>query len=653
VLSFLLNTCSKAPFNANVRSILNYQNSGQIEMLLEKSEDRFRLPEERYRVCLATANSRDTTIVVRLSRYLKDQSPLVRQGAAFALGQLPCSSAAALLIRRLALENDQEVLRQIILSLGKTGDLSAARYLHNTFFATEFTVPLLKASCYFFTREIILDELIEDCVLSLRSENEKIRRAAAVALQRVGSPEKLNPHIGSLTTCTGNPDIFIRQSIARILRKVDFNDKSDFYRGLIGDPAWQVRYEACQALSAVEKSEKVWLICLKDANSHVVSAAIRNTPPDVRFSESVIRDLDTLYQNSPLAVRGAIVELIFSRPDTSLAALRDAIPIDGAVLSDKAHGLSQQISRNSYMELLALSFHRQAAVSSAAYGGILSILDSLYSRDIITNIEYNRVLINGLASDDPVQICLAAGHISETGYNDPEILELLYSCLEKHHQYKYRESNAMVLQSIEKLAPADAPERLSALLKSPQCLLRAEVHRILTNVFYQNVPKPIDTSDPFLYSSLSKIRQHGPCPIVRFSTNRGSFSIRCDGYYAPYTVAAFLDCVDSGFYNGLTFHRVIPNFIIQGGDPRGDGWGGPNYHLLTEKSPLEYQAGSVGMANSGPDTEGSQFFITTTPQNHLDYNYTRFGEVVRGMDSVQKIEQGDRIISASIIAQSD
>jgi cyclophilin family peptidyl-prolyl cis-trans isomerase len=132
-------------------------------------------------------------------------------------------------------------------------------------------------------------------------------------------------------------------------------------------------------------------------------------------------------------------------------------------------------------------------------------------------------------------------------------------------------------------------------------------------------------------------------------TERGKILIRLDGYYAPFTVDAFLTAVEKGFYNGLTFHRTVPNFVIQGGDPRGDGWGGPGYTLLTERSPLGFTAGAVGMARSDYDTEGSQFFITLTSQPHLNYQYTRFGEVVAGLEVAAQIERGDRILAVTVL----
>jgi peptidyl-prolyl cis-trans isomerase B (cyclophilin B) len=229
-----------------------------------------------------------------------------------------------------------------------------------------------------------------------------------------------------------------------------------------------------------------------------------------------------------------------------------------------------------------------------------------------------------------------------------EIAPFLYESLKKHSQYAYLEACVAALSAIEKIHPDDAVDHLKPLLSSKQKQIRDKSRHILTEIYGENAIAPSDYNDTFVYSRLTKLNQYGLSPRVDILTNRGTFIIECDGFYAPYTVAAFLGRIDSGFYDGLIFHRVIPNFVVQGGDPRGDGWGGPNYHLLTEKSPGGYDVGSVGMANAGNDTEGSQFFITTTPQYHLDYNYTRFGSVIEGIDVVLNIERGDKILAADI-----
>jgi len=116
-------------------------------------------------------------------------------------------------------------------------------------------------------------------------------------------------------------------------------------------------------------------------------------------------------------------------------------------------------------------------------------------------------------------------------------------------------------------------------------------------------------------------------------------------------VDSFITLARKGFFNNLTFHRVVPNFVIQGGDPRGDGEGGPGYQIRCEINTRPYTRGAVGMALSGKDTGGSQFFITHSPQPHLDGGYTVFGQVTSGMDVVDRIARGD-LIKRIVVVES-
>ncbi|WP_138416860.1 peptidylprolyl isomerase [Aquibacillus sediminis] len=114
---------------------------------------------------------------------------------------------------------------------------------------------------------------------------------------------------------------------------------------------------------------------------------------------------------------------------------------------------------------------------------------------------------------------------------------------------------------------------------------------------------------------------------------------------APNTVANFEKLANDGFYDGVTFHRVIPGFVAQGGDPTGTGAGGPGYTIKceTEGNPHKHVAGSLSMAHAGKDTGGSQFFLVHEPQPHLDGVHTVFGQVTEGMDTVLRIQQGDEM----------
>ena len=117
---------------------------------------------------------------------------------------------------------------------------------------------------------------------------------------------------------------------------------------------------------------------------------------------------------------------------------------------------------------------------------------------------------------------------------------------------------------------------------------------------------------------------------------------------APKTVENFVTLAKKGFYNNLSFHRVVPDFVAQGGDPRGDGEGGPGYSIRCEMTRRPYRRAVLGMALSGKDTGGSQFFFTHSPQPHLDGRYTAFGEVTRGLDVVDRLLEGDILLEVVV-----
>ena len=137
---------------------------------------------------------------------------------------------------------------------------------------------------------------------------------------------------------------------------------------------------------------------------------------------------------------------------------------------------------------------------------------------------------------------------------------------------------------------------------------------------------------------------------VTIETNRGIIELELSPHHAPKTVNNFVFLVREGFYDGIIFHRVISDFVIQGGDPTGTGRGGPGYQFEDELkgNPLKHERGAISMANSGPNTNGSQFFITHSPQPHLNGKHTVFGKVVNGQEVVDAIQQGDRMERVSV-----
>jgi peptidyl-prolyl cis-trans isomerase B (cyclophilin B) len=133
-------------------------------------------------------------------------------------------------------------------------------------------------------------------------------------------------------------------------------------------------------------------------------------------------------------------------------------------------------------------------------------------------------------------------------------------------------------------------------------------------------------------------------------TNRGNIQLELYPQHAPKTVNNFVFLAREGFYDGVSFHRVIQDFMVQGGDPTGTGRGGPGYRFEDELkgNPLTHETGVISMANAGPNTNGSQFFITHSPQPHLNGRHAVFGKVTSGQDVVDSIRQGDRMGKVTI-----
>lgn len=139
---------------------------------------------------------------------------------------------------------------------------------------------------------------------------------------------------------------------------------------------------------------------------------------------------------------------------------------------------------------------------------------------------------------------------------------------------------------------------------------------------------------------------------VTISTDKGDIVMLLDAALAPTTVNNFVVQARNGFYDGLTFHRVVPGFVIQGGDPEGSGRGGPGYRFADEPVRAEYTLGAVAMANAGPDTNGSQFFICIEDcRDKLQPLYNLFGFVTSGIEVAQAIAVGDKMRSVSVVEQ--
>lgn len=211
-----------------------------------------------------------------------------------------------------------------------------------------------------------------------------------------------------------------------------------------------------------------------------------------------------------------------------------------------------------------------------------------------------------------------------------------------------------VLALLNALAAQKTPEAYEAIktaLKSPDHLVRRRAVALLKEAGQGDFSAQIGFvttryKDADYQRALARM---GKKPRAVVTTDKGAFTIELLPDDAPITVDNFILLAEKKYFDGIVIHRVVPNFVIQDGDPRGDGEGGPGWQIRCEINEAPYDRGAVGMALSGKDTGGSQWFVTHSPQPHLDGGYTVFGRVIAGMDVVDRIVRLDRIVTIRIV----
>lgn len=249
----------------------------------------------------------------------------------------------------------------------------------------------------------------------------------------------------------------------------------------------------------------------------------------------------------------------------------------------------------------------------------------------------NSIITQGLADPDMAvfsQAAMAAGALKLTpaaGAIRTRLASLLTA--------QEFEAAAAAIDALGTLADRDSEKALRGLLTYANHTIAHHAAKALAALDIKVVPSPAPRA------STPVVRPTAKRAVI--STTKGSFIMELYSADAPITVGNFVKLAEKGFYDGLLFHRVVGDFVVQGGDPRGDGWGGPGYSIACEINPQRYERGAVGMALAGKDTGGSQWFVTHAPQPHLDGGYTVFGQV-HAFDVIDALAVGDRILKVKI-----
>ena len=346
--------------------------------------------------------------------------------------------------------------------------------------------------------------------------------------------------------------------------------------------------------------------------------------------------LDLVSDKSPVVRAAVIGALARLEPDTFVAILSSLEPDPQwsvrAALATVLGTLPRDMAAARLQTMLGDSDLRV----------IPSVLNAL-TKIRAPNIE--SVLLEGLNSEDAIVRTAAATNLGELKPAGADrALIAAYQFGGRDTTYRAR---AAVLAALAKYGAPAATETLKAALSDKDWALRVRAAELLKSLDpsaeVADAIRPAPTPrGPQAYEAPQLVAPT-VSPHVFIDTDRGAIEIELDVLDAPLSADNFITLARKGFFEGVTFHRVVPNFVVQAGDPRADGEGGPGYTIRDEINQEPYLRGTVGMALDWRDTGGSQFFITHSPHPHLDDRYTAFGRVVSGMDVVDRLEQGDVI----------
>jgi cyclophilin family peptidyl-prolyl cis-trans isomerase/HEAT repeat protein len=327
-----------------------------------------------------------------------------------------------------------------------------------------------------------------------------------------------------------------------------------------------------------------------------------------------------------------------------------------AVLRDNAFPALETAARSPEPALRATAAEGLSYLSFAKAGALRATLASdpsplvravvLASLRTAEAVAQNRALVHGAVNDADAGVRAAAIE-ALTRADDASILPLLADAVSRSVATPEPDVAIAAIAAAEKLRTDPGVRAVvEAAYRSPNPLVARLARRSLLQSFRADpaafpAPEYKPSRSSADYASL--LAEAKKPWVATVETERGAFRIRLAGAAAPMTVMNFVGLARRAYFDGSTFHRVVPNYVDQDGDPTGTGNGGPGYEIRDELNPLEYGEGTVGMALSRPDTGGSQWFVTHAPQPHLDGIYPVFGQVMAGQDVIERIEQGDRI----------
>lgn len=602
-------------------------------------------PQIRARTALALGRIGDERVRGPLSALLSDSAPEVREAAAFAAGILGEPSLATELASLLT-DGELRVASRAAWSLGALEVSLGQEALIAAIPAAatpEARAAFLAALWHFQT-----PAAAAAAMPYVADPDPKIRRAALYALAR--RPEESSRAV--LTAGLSDPDANTAAVCARGLGLLGRSESIGPLAAAIAGSRTPVTIQAMIASKAIlEKNPgaplpsalSVRLLALSgDANPNLAVPALEL----LRWETA---DRDVFRRLWSVASSGRQ-----RRQQVALQSLMGGLGSGAERLVDEALDSPDRFLRAAVAEMLSSLPESETSVRRsrlAADPDVLVRLKLLEGLRTAQEVTANRALVDSaLADPDPGVRAAAIEALSRLG--DPAVLPAVVQAVAKSDADREPDVPIAAIGAAEK-----SPERpearavVEAAYRHPSTLVSRLARRSLVRVFHAD-PKTlpwreyVTGRDLAAYRALTQTAREGR--TVRVETERGAFAIRLASTEAPLTVANFLGLARRAFFDHAPIHRVVPHFVVQDGDPTGTGNGGPGDTIRDELNAIPYGTGTVGMALAGPDTGGSQWFVTQSPQPHLDGRYTVFGQVVAGMDVVLRIEQGDRILRVTL-----
>lgn len=431
----------------------------------------------------------------------------------------------------------------------------------------------------------------------------------------------------------GSNDAYLRAWGAKGLGRLSREQATRAVTHLLLDSDERVRVEAVRAASALglEKAVPRLLELLANDTAYVKVEAIRAlaTLPDPRALDPLI---DQISASSPWLRAAGLRAVAFQDRDSFWLLLAGMDPDgDWSVRADLASLLGQIGGDRAVALLKQMVADRDFRVRPGALRALVRASPSAAGPIVLTHLQ----------AEDPFERAAAADGVRELQVEGG--VQPLVSTLEAHLTENVAEPGLAILQALEAYgADALRPAARSAL--QHRCwLVRRRAAEILGGLGDTTARAEILDTGRSLDDYLDLLNPpYTPHAFIR--TEKGTIELELFIIDAPITVGNFMKLAREGFYDGLTFDLVIPNFLVQGGDPRGDGHGGPGYYLRSEVNRRPFLRGTLGMAlPGGKDSAGSQFFITHLPQPQLAGIFTAFGQVIQGIELVDRLEPGDVI----------